>query len=283
MSASCSTNVDPASEPEIGDVQVLASTEQISLPLEAYGVSDEYRLLQQRARAHAVADCLDRFGVEFSLLDTLDEGIHHPPNALYGIWDERQAAMYGYKAPPPPEGVASSEADLPSLSPDEELLVYGSDSQSNYGGEPIPDGGCYGEADRLMSADRPASAYQEGELDLPQQLSGEAYSYMEKDSRVVDVWAQWSECMSEAGYDYADWREPNEDPQFHTEVAGEVEIATAVADVECKHAVNQLGVMYAVNVAYEERLIDENAEALSEVAAWIAESTQRYEDIVAGG
>ncbi|MFD0556735.1 hypothetical protein FB566_1982 [Stackebrandtia endophytica] len=282
--AACSGEAEPVAEPALDDIPVLVDMTNASMPMDAYGLSKEYGQLQSRARHLLIADCMQRFGLDFDMPDFADDWASGPGalSRQYGIWDAESAALYGYKTPP---GIGDGgEAESQVWTDDEELVLYGSDDPSaTYAGERIPTGGCGVEANERLLEGAPSQARQNNDLDLPQQLSGKAYFLMESDSRVIDVWAQWSGCMSEAGYDYADWREPNEDPQFHTEVAGEVEIATAVADVECKHAVNQLGVMYAVNVAYEERLIDENAEALSEVAAWIAESAERYEDIVAGG
>ncbi|MGW6457813.1 hypothetical protein ACWF94_18195 [Streptomyces sp. NPDC055078] len=94
-------------------------------------------------------------------------------------------------------------------------------------------------------------------------LRGETQSKAGDDSRVRCVFAQWSACMKKNGYEVSD---PTgvasqlgcEDAALSSPAA----ITTAKADVACKKKVNLVGVAYAVESAYQQRLVDKNAETL---------------------
>lgn len=86
------------------------------------------------------------------------------------------------------------------------------------------------------------------------------------DPRVKAVFAQWARCMRKHGHRYNDPMEANNDRRFKTTAPSEPEIATAVADVACKHAVNVVGVWYAVETAYQRHVVSVGGAGLAAIA-----------------
>ncbi|MGH8826651.1 MAG: hypothetical protein ACRDVZ_03415, partial [Jiangellaceae bacterium] len=171
-----------------------------------------------------------------------------------------------YNLPPVPEKIDPDKDDVGAWNPSEvELLVVkGPEAGSanvpdDTQGNPLPDGGCGGEATAALGG------FSE-DFGLPDGLTGESYERAESDSRVKAAVDEWAACMDRAGYEYESIWEPNNadwpDP------AGPEEIAVATADVACKAETNLAGIWLAVETAYQNQLIEENAEKLAELKAW---------------
>lgn len=288
-------------EPSLAAVPTLTSVAQIRLPLDAYEVTyDEWAAIAL-AEARLVKTCAARFGVDYDMpadmilakaiprgAFDLDKNLH---TRRYYNNDLEEARKYGYLRPPglPAEPARDGwtdpgDKDLyayvvlaglePGLEPPE---LGGSSGRVEAGpggayptgvqrpvdrdGNTLPQGGCGGEAASILAGD--------GEVydDIyAANLNDGPYLEALKDSRVVAVTRQWSECMASKGYDYDDpgdvgadptWREADEALRPLPE-----EVATAVADVKCKQSVNYLGVRVAVESAYQERTIEEHFQDL---------------------
>ena len=79
--------------------------------------------------------------------------------------------------------------------------------------------------------------------------------------------------MRQAGFDYADPMKANNDPAFQTPAPTEREIATAVADVQCKARTGLVDVWASVETAYQQRALDEHAEELTVIHRWLSIQT----------
>jgi hypothetical protein len=267
--AACGSGSDASgSEPDIGEIPVIRNTSELVLPLDAYGLDSlEYTSIR-RAAWRLIRDCVQAFGSEYTVPEAIlykdVPQFDHPHERRYGLYDERSASAWGYNVPPekqpPAEGARAwnpSEAEL--------LLVRGAPKETqptrptDRDGRELPEGGCQGEADRVLAEGTSASRDQ----NLPNELAFEANKRALGDTRVRDAMRRWSECMAARGYKYDTVWQPNDAPW--PEPANDQEIATAVADVRCKHETNLLGTMVTVEAAYHEQAIEQRAEELKAV------------------
>jgi hypothetical protein len=192
-----------------------------------------------------------------------DPGIRVPPghSRLYGLVDLDQARANGYYwdlgVSPPDPGTAPPEL------PAEWYAIAAGDIEQTASGQPVPRGGCRGEADRALHAGMPAGA----DLPLADRLAQEAFGRAEQDSRVQAAFAAWRSCMAAKGYDYSDpWGATNDVAWSATPSAqrpSEREALTATADVECKIEVDLVDIWASVHTAYERRAVEHNAQALA--------------------
>jgi len=87
------------------------------------------------------------------------------------------------------------------------------------------------------------------------------------DSRYLPILALWSACMRDKGFDYPDPRTAAFDQQWNANQKTGLgvtpqEIATAVADMDCKISTNLVGWAVAVQSAYDQAYIDSHHDAL---------------------
>lgn len=244
-------------EPEVDLSRVISSYSEVVLPLDAYGASNRGIALEVHANSILVRDCMARFGLDWAIIPApdSDESDH---DSRYGILDPDRVERYGYHKPPSPSLPDGFEE--PTISPVQDRVLTGAGGSLN--GLDIPPGGCAGEANRKLGEGVPAGAEQAGAPGLVLRLGAEAYDRAENDSRVRAVWQQWSDCMRERGYEYGGPWDAHDDPRWGGETASTEEIVAASADLACRQSTNLVGVWYAVEYAYQERLISENAEAL---------------------
>lgn len=94
------------------------------------------------------------------------------------------------------------------------------------------------------------------------------------------AFAAWSDCMTAAGYSYAGPWDASDD-QWLSDVVTDQERLVATADVTCKHETNLAGIWSAVDAAYQERLIEQHAEALTALQAARKRVLSRAAGIVA--
>lgn len=265
-------------EPEIGEVPVVRDTAELVLPLDAYDYTTEgYRAFVQAGHL-LTRECLSRFGViipadgwDYKLpeFDGLNEG-------RYRLLDLDAAATRGYNAAPESgrqgfsswEEMAEYRAQLDRWSPSEEELflmrghTYPAFAERplplDVNGDPLPEDGCSGEAQRTLTS---------GLGDKPWPSGVDSNERAINDSRVEAAMAAWSECMSARGYDYSSSSEPNN--REWPEPPTDEEIATAVADIECKLETNLVGIWFAVESAYQQQFIDAHAGELAELRHWL--------------
>jgi hypothetical protein len=273
VSAGCAEGTGGSTaEPPIVEVSV-TDVGALTFPLDPYrdvgGVEDAVN------EAHRIlfAECMARFGF------TVDPPSPGPSQAelrsrRYGLADPELARQYGYHNPLADEMSRSQPGEPPS---DAYIAVATGNGPATYQGIEIPEGGCSGEADRILDEGAPAVEF---EL-LGQALATEAGTRAERDSRVLAAFEAWSECMARSGYEYADPWQANNDPAFATPEPTPAEIAVATADVACKQEVNLINIWAGVEMAYQEQLMEENAAALAELLELLETRRRNAAQIVA--
>jgi hypothetical protein len=244
-------------EPSIGALLNI-DPKTFSRPLDPYRVSPENQRNASKAELVLAYRCLRGFGFD----GQPPTATGNPParNAgLFGIVDEQMAQVRGYHpaAEPSDKERQARERELP---PAASAVMMGQ-GQSSYQGKPVPEGGCIGEARRKIAEGGPDIK----EPRLADNLAIEAYDRSKQDSRVLKVYAEWSVCMKQAGFEYTDpWKALN-DPAFVSSEPTQKEITVATADARCKRKTNLVNVHATVLTAYEQRAVERNAEALSQI------------------
>lgn len=280
--ASCTSGTSSDAEPEIDQIPVVQDAGELTLPLDAYNFTSDSQRVFEDAKATLVRDCLRRFGVEVSMSDIREDDLPEygwQRERRYGLFDMAAAQSRGYHRqgmPSEPQTFSSldeieeyrraqgrwfpSEAEQFLLDGHGRSEFEGRDLPRDANGEPLPDEGCRGEAEQVLydGLSRPARP-----IDAAAQSKQRAFG----DSRVEEAKAAWSDCMADRGYDYSSiWEPSNRD--WPDPVTDE-EIATAVADVECKRETNLVGIWYAVDAAHQRAFIENNAERLAELETWL--------------
>ncbi|MDG5801307.1 hypothetical protein P9869_01190 [Streptomyces ossamyceticus] len=270
------TGSDADGEPPITKTAVALDTAGLKFPLDGYQATPEQRSTLDRAQIVLTDQCMRRYGFRYSA-QPADTSRAEPENTRrYGVSSPERAALQGY-APPV---ITHAKAPTPGeLSPNERLVLFGVDRQDPaklprsqeqaenshagsqaIGGRKVPVGGCLHEANLKLF--RPTD--DTVDFQLAQNLSFEAYGRSKQDSRVIDAIRAWSTCMAERGYHSDEPVSPVKDLGLgENDLAGPKAIAAAKQDVACKKKVNLVGVWSAVETAYQQRLIDKNAENLA--------------------
>jgi hypothetical protein len=282
---SCTSGPGSDSEPKLGPLRAVKAPADVTLPLDADRLSQREYLTVQRAAWRLTRDCVRRFGGEYTVPESAVVAnlpqLEHDNERRYGLLDGDSAAARGYNVAPDqlPPPVDRSTAWNPTDA--EKLLVRGAsggvaDVPKDVAGNPLPSGGCQGEADRKLSdgAKSPPNEH------LGEQLSLETFQRSGNDSRVHAAMAKWSACMKSAGYSYQTIWDPND--KKWPDPAGQEEIATAKADVACKVESNLAAIWMQVETAYQKRKLEERAQEL-ELAQQFARTTARNAARVVGG
>jgi hypothetical protein len=252
---SCGSSPGPVAsgEPAIGPWLSITDLKTAGLPLDPYRLGLQNLGDVPKADDILLARCIHRFGYD------IPPPVEHqaPAGGLgdrYGVTDEQQAQSRGYHGP---ANLAAPAAGV-VFSPVVDAIATGR-GQSSYNGQAVPNGGCLGEAQRKLQEGAPAAS----DASLGESLSLESYDLSQRDSRVLKVFMDWSSCMNRSGYSYANPRNANNDPMFAANDPSPQEIAVAVADLRCKKETNLVNVWATVETAYQSRLIEQNAAALS--------------------
>jgi len=280
--AGCATSPDrdTRGEPPLGPIPVVRQYADVVFPLDGQRQTPDRRLEVVRAEDALVRDCMKRYGFDYTAPERRRQ---ENTDRAIGIVSAEDAAVSGYKNPAAAAEAAEVDAvKSREIQPAPELAgVLKGVGQSRRNGVDVPDGGCLGEARRALG--RPAtSGRQPGDDNFVIALEVESANRAEADSRLTAAFAQWRGCMSAAGYDYRDPWAPNDDPVFATPTASPGEIATAKADVACRTAHDVNGIWVAVRTAYENRLIEQNAEALAQHRQSLDGQFRRAVDVIAG-
>ncbi|MEU7065263.1 hypothetical protein [Streptomyces sp. NPDC046161] len=272
-------------EPELGPVDVNPATASLSLPMDAYMDTEADALRMGRVQEGLVARCMARYGFTYEGVTAVERtpaGAAEDRHAyLFGLADPARAAAHGYdktagvgkpaKPPSPklsdsaytvlhgePPGGGQGGRQAPDALNEEDASRL--DSGIEVGGRKVPAGGCGREGYRRLYAPTKDSV----DLLFPFGLSGEAHDRSKGDSRVVDVLRRWSACMDKSGY--TGIKTPYEVVEklgLQSDLGGAKAVSAAKADVACKREVNLVGIWYAVEKAYQQRLVEENAETLA--------------------
>ncbi|MFR9676306.1 hypothetical protein [Streptomyces sp. TR06-5] len=269
---------DAGGEPDLGRIPAMLETENIEFPLSGYASTAAERQKLRRAQDALVARCMSRFGFSYSAPRR-----PAPPATgnryVFGVVDSNEVAQYGYRNPQSLDGDRERPV-RPALSGAERLVLSGADdvdpqslptnqeaarreggSDEKVNGRTVPVGGCTREAFLKLYAPKSNAV----DIMYVFNLRSEAESRTRADSRVRRNDTKWSACMEKAGYSVSDPMDAAAELGFRSneELSSPAAVAAAGADVACKKKVNLVGVRFAVTTAYQERLIDRNAETLA--------------------
>lgn len=253
---------DGAAAPPI-DVRPLDDPTAVDQPLNSYIMTDREMQLMFAAEGRLRADCVARFGLRFDPLPVdLDVPDTFRLNATsYVNYDEAKAQQYGYH-PGPDDEVESDPPPPRTLDPQVRALLTG-ESPGTINGETTPAGGCVGEARRVLREDTDPKWDENFPNTLAINLQGE----IEVDARVVAEFAEWSACMKASGFDYVRPRDAWSDPAWQSEAPTAVEKAVAVAEVRCGRKTALAETVAAVERAYQERVVEQQAQQLADFTA----------------
>lgn len=278
-------------EPKLGEIAVAPAAASLSLPLDAYTDTDAETARMGQVQQRLLARCMARYGFPYEEVRPAGSAAAAGPGGaggaegrhrtLFGAADPVFAAAHGYDTtagkgrpvkPPAPalsesaamvmhgerQGAEQPTTPAPDAQTEEEAAQV--DSGIDVGGQKVPAGGCAREAYRKLYAPTKGSV----DLLFPFGLASEAHERSKGDSRVTRVLKDWSACMEKSGY--AGLKDPYEVVQklgLEADPGGPKAVTAAKADVACKVEVNLVGIWAAVEKAYQERLVEEQAETLA--------------------
>lgn len=258
-----------------------AGAGEVVLPLDTYGYADDEARVIGTATQSLVEACVQSYGLPATAAHPLpaaatDTGTANRHDRRYAVADADVARQYGYHAPAGPDIKAEFYA---SHTPAELLVLGGADGHSGSeaataGGKAVPTGGCLGAATGQLMPDPKARA---AGNDLVASIQAEAWHAAQDDPRVVELFADWSACMADAGYQYAAPMQANDDPQWQRAAGTPAELATATADVACKDALDVVAIWSSVEAEYQQALIDQHAAALEAYRGVLDADVQRAE------
>lgn len=247
-------------EPELGELPHIESYDDVVFPLDSYHLPPEQRIALVRANDILVRDCMRRYGFDFELpVRTVEPKLEK--NRIIGLVDADEAAQFGYKPAWFAEysrRVNKTKSKQKKWPPEMMDVLYGN-GPSKVNDVAVPEGGCNAEARRHLDENAAGGPEDENFVIRLEGISGEL---TQKDSRLRAAFARWSDCMREAGYNYHDPWQANNDPAFAEEQVSAHEIAVATTDVACRNKHNVNGIWVAVRSAYQNSLIEANAKAL---------------------
>ncbi|WP_354643446.1 hypothetical protein [Kitasatospora camelliae] len=273
----CGTDA-PGGEPALAAVPTPASAAGLRLPLQEYIPGPDQLALLNRAQWILTDQCMSRYGFH-NRAPRPPEGTasRGEPDRRYGLTDPEAAAASGYGAE---EAEAPRKEPMPSMDPAESLVFGGggrvdpkaipqtqAEAEKAGGGAElnglkVPVGGCNREG--YLKLWRPGADSRDPMR--AQELDAEAFGRSRQDSRVVKATEAWTRCMAGRGYRAANPVSPQTElglvPAAFTSPQG---VAAATADVACKRESNLVGIWFAVESAYQSRLIERNGELLTAV------------------
>ena len=265
-----------AAEPPIR-VPAAVDMRTFTLPLDEYRNSDSVAAVVSKANGLLFAQCMRRFGFEVPATVPKAAPVKGYERR-YGLTDQAKAQRLGYHHPDQPATGAARPAQPAPPSAAYESVARGEGPRTHQG-QQVPEGGCAGESWRRLDEGAPAVE----DARLGDRLASEAFQRTIADSRVRDSYANWSSCMKRRGFDYADpWKAVN-DPAFMTDRASAAEIAVAVGDTGCKAEAKVVQVQAAVETAYQQRALEQNAEALGVVQRFLKAQQSNAARVVAAG
>lgn len=260
----------------------VGSLDALALPLES--------LLMLGADTKAVLDsavdtltdqCMSQLGFDYIPYPLA------PPRSIlsvgirYGYLSAEDASATGYATSYPPtedpaylDAVAAVDARRQALGPSYESALYGSEDSAATTGDTR---GCYPAAQESVYGARGGiynlPAYR-ALLDLQSQSSDELYA----SESARDVIDQWSECMSEAGYNFREWWEARE-AFGQTKSATDDERQQASTDATCRRQVSLERTLFDLEVQIMNRLINENPDLVRSYNIQMEQSLDKARDL----
>ncbi|MEV8092732.1 hypothetical protein [Kitasatospora sp. NPDC085879] len=282
-----------AAPPTVGATRQLDSANAEPLPLDPYLLNAEQQSAVEKAQQKLIVRCMASFGLSYA--PPSGSGSRRDSDApttrvdsRYGHQNAALMAKWGYH---PEGGVpagAGAKPSAPSMSPEMELVLRGTaDAAARAGsggrtvnGRSVPERGCVGEAVKELTGSADGGI---GDTQFADDAKFTTLEQSRNDPRTQAVFRQWSQCMKDAGFDYADPLAALGDPQWRkspTPTPQELKVATA--DAGCRHAHNVVGVWYAVDAGYQQQVIAANAAAMAEAKAAVETQVRAAARVTAG-
>ncbi|MEU6144265.1 hypothetical protein ABZ848_28440 [Streptomyces sp. NPDC047081] len=228
------------------------------LPLQAYLPDPEQEDLLFQSLEDAKAACMARFGFDYRPAKPLpDFGPDTLTDLRYGIHDRQVAETYGYK---PAGDMDAYQEEMRQAMEANTLTAAEEAAMTGEGGgkAELPEGGCAGEAHRrIYGTDDQVST-------LAMDLSNQAYTKAKKTEPVQKVFRSWSQCMAKRGYSYDEPLDAPSDPAFAAPKAEPAEIATALADLECRDEYRVAEVWFDTETRLQRELAEQHIQELQE-------------------
>lgn len=259
-----------------GAAPTLLASADLRFPLDAYVPTGEQNSQLTKAQDKLVDQCMQRYGFRYESPRAGSAAQPRDESRRYGLSDASVATRYGYNNPVlenrPPKPVAKQ------LGPNEKLFLHGEEQvdpakpipmsqeeseKSGLGsltvdGKKVPSGGCLRESFLKLYSPVKNSV----DIMVPQNFGFDAYGRSRQDSRVEKAIKEWSACMAEKGFSTDNPVSP--ELGFNDATLGSPQAVTAAQqDVACKQRTNLVGIWFTVEVAYQKRLIEQNAEVLA--------------------
>ncbi len=257
---------DSTRAPSAGTAPKLTSAAHLTLPIESYMFSDDQRRRIVAAKEQVIGACMKRYGLPY---EEASQSTSFQPESMtalrYGISSASEGALRGYR-PEGSEMTATAEethtAEPASKKATE--VLQGTGKVFEYKNHSVPKDGCIGESRRaLHDTEKDGGG---GDAEISNGINAASWDYSYKSGEVRAVIKEWSACMKAEGFRYSDPMAANNDPEWKkSETATAKEKQVASADAECKKKYNVVGVWYASDKTYQQRLIAENGKELEAV------------------
>lgn len=244
----------------------------VELPLDAYELSDDANATVVAAQEHLIARCMKAQGFEYEPAEDSEA----PPKQVgvtdeaYGLSEFADAARFGYAGEDINERIRAlreGEGIRAEVSPAYLEALTGNADPAASGGQPK---GCMGEAAATLNGEGAPSL---AVLNVIGQIAVDAAARTRSDPAVLDGFAAWSDCMAEAGYEFASPSEPSQTvPQVIIDIndlqsvpaPSETEVAMALADQDCKRQVGLFDIWVEAEERYQREGIAQHESVLSE-------------------
>jgi hypothetical protein len=270
------------SEPAI-ELQPITSSSQLVMPVASYVLTAADEKAYFSAVNLVQRQCAQEFGVDTSMpAASQPTQMQLITPRRVGVVDAGDVAKYGYTMPPS-AGLANYDTEA-EWDPDarEQMIMDGVDASGNpvtkdpETGKELPEGGCALEGFRSLDQGQTSPARN----DLVTQILNDSWAFDLKDSRVVEADKKWAACMSKHGFDF---KQRGDAGNSTAGKSDKYQVHMAVLDLGCAVDTDYNAVVYAVDRAYQERLIDEHEGELQASLADQREVMERVHDVLQGG
>lgn len=242
------------------------------LPVFAYLQSGAEATTYDQAYNILVAQCMARYGYSDPHQVYLEPPTP-PMYRRYGVTSLAIASQWGYhleagspllaKGPPATRPWSSAELMVYTGSPHGQSSPAAQPQpRPSYRGQPVPAGGCAGQAGRQLGNTGAAAL-----PNLPNQINEGDFTESMNQPDVLAVFGAWSHCMAQRGFDYRDPLQALSAATITTPSPGQRETDTAVADVQCKTRTHLVSIWFAAEYRLEEKSIQRNIVALTAIRA----------------
>ncbi|MFD9565090.1 hypothetical protein [Streptomyces sp. NPDC059994] len=227
-----------------------------ALPIQAYMPSPRQIGADGRARAVLITQCLKRFGITSGQITSKlgPRGPESMTQRRYGISDRATAAQYGYWLP----GDDRNPPQVPQPSQAETQVASG--AVPTYKGQPVPEGGCAGEAVRTLDGKNATAQTYGNALRAANVMELSTFNETRKDPKVKKAEQAWAACMKAKGHHVPADVFAAADRLHLPEVRprpkpGDREVIVAVADAECHTRTDIDKIWNSLETTYQKREI----------------------------